>query len=208
MKRANPEPYSSETRDMILLADAVISDMIDCTPNDLNNGNEAVVLGVFNVVAMQHLISIVTLAKTQVVPATVAALMRPLLESVVRGLWLFTRQSPELLARFLQDPGFFRNHSFKKLADEVGQSMDLPEYFAPFTEAYPGMCDYTHTGLRQFSRHFHPDQRVGPLQDDYWTRNLVLEALKATLLFLILSSFLRGEKDSEEKLKRIQDRLP
>jgi hypothetical protein len=103
------------------------------------------------------------------------ALVRPLVETVVRALWIYKVASDEQVEQARhKDKGVFP--SLRDMRQAVGQAYAEDEFFQQFTAGWGAMCDYTHSGARQIARRFtgtdvKPDYREGAIAEAVHTTN-------------------------------------
>jgi hypothetical protein len=104
----------------------------------------------------EHHKAVALLIKSSLV-GSAFSLVRPTLETFVRGLWLFRCASEEEVKNFAKDK------IDKSPRDMIGQIEQLPEYDVGVLskvkkEAWNAMCSYAHGGYRQALHRITPDQ--------------------------------------------------
>jgi hypothetical protein len=81
------------------------------------------------------------------------ALVRPLVETVVRAHWINAVASDEQVKR-ARDDDKYAFPSMKNMSAEVGRAYDADELFQGMTAEWDAMCSYTHSGARQIAYRF------------------------------------------------------
>jgi hypothetical protein len=207
MITVNPPAYSQKTQAMLDFGQQTFAKIVECSPETISDEHRTLVFAMFTAVVTQHYHAILILCQGQMTPASATALFRPLIESVIRAHWLWTNPSEDIIEAFLKDPKF-EFGGFKKLAREVGERTDMLDFFQPFIDFYPNMCDYTHTGIGQVGRHFTAQNGVGPHQSDDWTRECVRESTKLALFHSILTCRFLGKPDGASILEEWSTHIP
>jgi len=110
------------------------------------------------------------------------ALLRPLIDTVLRALWLNKRVTTEAqVKRAWRDKNVFPTSA--KMRAEIGESYRHDGTFKRLGRVWSALCSYTHSGGRQISRRF-TDHDVKPSYSDIE----IAQALNlATIALLLLS---------------------
>ena len=106
----------------------------------------------FTHVAMTHMDSILFLANTRNADPTVLALVRPMVETCVRALWLFHVASDEVVEGFwktAKGPFPRKDDLLKALYAYYPES-----HFVFFRDGWDNMCGMTHTAVQQVGHCF------------------------------------------------------
>ena len=103
-------------------------------------------------VALEHHEAISLLIKRQL-NGSAFALVRPMVETVVRAHWINAVASDEQVAQARRDD---KNAfpSMSKMSEAVDKVYGATELFRQFTSAWDAMCSYTHSGARQIALRF------------------------------------------------------
>jgi hypothetical protein len=96
-------------------------------------------------VAHKHFKGIVTLVQDRNYISALA-LMRPLIESSFRGLWLCTDAGKHIDETVLQQERPIKYPAFKLMISDVTAALSQQEFFGQFQELWSTMCDFAHTG--------------------------------------------------------------
>jgi hypothetical protein len=103
-------------------------------------------------VALEHHQAI-SLLITERLTGSAFALMRPMVETVVRAYWISGVARDDQVERARQDD----KKAFPPLMEmsaAVGKAYEADELFERFMSAWDAMCSYTHSGARQIGRRF------------------------------------------------------
>jgi hypothetical protein len=131
-------------------------------------------------VALEHHQAIALLI-TQRLTGSAFALLRPMVETVVRAYWISGVASDEQVERARQDD----KKAFPPMPEmsaAVGKAYGADELFQQFTAALDAMCSYTHSGARQIANRF-----TGTDIKPQYSEGAIVQALNSTnmaLLFL------------------------
>ena len=102
--------------------------------------------------ALEHHQAIALLIDRQLT-GSAFALVRPLVETVVRAHWINAVASDEQVKRARDDDKYVFP-SMKDMSAAVGRAYDADELFQGMTAEWEAMCSYTHSGARQIGRRF------------------------------------------------------
>ena len=100
----------------------------------------------FRSLALEHLSAILVLCDSGLAVASAFALLRPLIETVVRGEWLCHVAEDSLCEAFLHQRFDRGCASFRAMATDVDRTISEGPRLLPFVEAYLRLSDFTHTG--------------------------------------------------------------
>jgi hypothetical protein len=101
-------------------------------------------------VALEHHCAVITLTERGLIPSALA-LIRPQFEAYLRGCWLAFVCSEDEVERFVAG-------GLRPKAEQIVEALEGHEAFSAGvlrsvkTQAWPLMCDFTHTGIGQVSR--------------------------------------------------------
>jgi uncharacterized protein YhhL (DUF1145 family) len=132
----------------------------------------------FTHVAMKHMESILFLAETGNADPTVLALVRPMVETCARALWLFHVATEEVI------DGFWKTAKGAFSREERPADVSLrfyPEnHFVFIREGWSNMCGMTHTAVQQVAHCFDGDGNIVSNYPD----NLIFAGMRAcTIVF-------------------------
>jgi hypothetical protein len=102
-------------------------------------------------VALEHHEAISLLIKRQL-NGSAFALVRPMVDTVVRAHWINAVASDEQVAQAREDKNVFP--SMSEMSEAVGKAYGADELFQQFTSEWEAMCSYTHSGARQIALRF------------------------------------------------------
>jgi hypothetical protein len=102
-------------------------------------------------VALEHHEAISLLINRQLT-GSAFALVRPMVETVVRAHWINAVANDDQVAQAREDKNVFP--SMSKMGEAVGKAYGDDELFQRFTSEWGAMCSYTHSGARQIALHF------------------------------------------------------
>ncbi len=129
------------------------------------------------------------------------ALVRPLVDTVVRAQWINAIATEQQIEQASKDIDIFPG--MLQMRDAVSQAYHADRFFQPLLSEWAAMCSYTHSGARQIARRFTRDE-VKPSYTD-GERAEVLYAATFALLLLMRTFFMsvgnqQAEADEVEAL--------
>jgi hypothetical protein len=107
------------------------------------------------------------------------ALVRPLVDTVVRAHWINAVACDEQVKRAAQDKNVFP--SMKDMSMAVGRAYGADELFERFTSQWGAMCSYTHSGARQIAHRF-----TGTDVKSSYTEAAIVQVLNLTNMAVLL----------------------
>lgn len=145
--------------------------------------NKIRLLFLFLSVALEHQDSILLLLSAGNNTGSAFALMRPLIETSYRALWIYACASDEAVTAI--ETGKEPYPSFKAMADMVDEGCGLEGVVSRMKDAWKMLCGYAHTGLEQFGRRLigdviAPDYRIEEI-------NEVIQVSTATTVVLAIA---------------------
>jgi hypothetical protein len=102
-------------------------------------------------VALDHHEAISLLINRQLT-GSAFALVRPMVDTVVRAHWINAVACDDQVEQARQDKNVFP--SMSKMSEAVGKAYGADELFQRFTSEWGAMCSYTHSGARQIGHAF------------------------------------------------------
>jgi hypothetical protein len=116
-------------------------------------------LSAFTVVACTHHASVTMLARDEL-DSSALALLRPLVESCFRGLWIYHETTDKQVEEFASG----KRTDFPDLPGlvEVLAPLFPDGLIEPVKKNYKTMCGFTHTGYEQIFHMFDPEGNVTP----------------------------------------------
>src|SRR4029453_7287094 len=102
-------------------------------------------------VALEHHEAISLLIEQQLT-GSAFALVRPMVDTVVRAHWINAVASNEQVAQARENKNVFP--SMSEMSEAGGKAYGADELFRRFTSQWGAMCSYTHSGARQIAHHF------------------------------------------------------
>lgn len=129
------------------------------------------------------------------------ALVRPLVETVVRTHWINALATEQQIEQASEDIGVFPKMS--EMRDAISQAYGADRFFQPLLSEWAAMCSYTHSGALQIARRF----TNGDVKPSYTDGEIaeVLYAATFALLLLMRTFFMsvgnqQAEADEVEAL--------
>jgi hypothetical protein len=122
-------------------------------------------------IALEHHEAILLLIKTKLF-GSAFALVRPLIETMLRGLWINALATASQIEEASQDKDIFP--AMSQMLAEIDQTYATGAFFQSFKGSnWAAMCSYAHSGARQIARRFTKGE-VKPRYSD----GEILEVLK------------------------------
>lgn len=115
-------------------------------PNDLRT---RVAAACFAIAQQHHNSILILLARPEPLEATGMALLRPLLEAVIRGLWIARVATNEQVERFVTKGS---DVSMSKMTKEIDAVTGMNSHSALYKGGWSFLSSYTHTGEFQVQR--------------------------------------------------------
>jgi hypothetical protein len=130
-------------------------------------------------VALTHHTGIVTLIE-QGRMVSGLALLRPLMESYLRGAWVYHVADKQAVDRFVRGKTDLKTHEI--IADlERVEAFDQKRLSAIKREVWSDLCDYTHCGNKTIFAHYAGGE-IRPNYDEEWLGRALLSADSWALL--------------------------
>lgn len=152
--------------------------------------------------AMEHHESIMMLLASGHLIGSATALIRPLTETMVRGLWTFYIATPEVVEKVASNKFDFKPFSSK--IDDLERFHGKPGVFTPLKDKknWNTLNGLTHSGIEQLGRRIQPNGLVDTLYDE----DEILEtiALPTATLCLFALGFCNAVGRHDER-KRLAD---
>jgi len=148
-------------------------------PLDKNLDTKTTFLTGYVDIALEHHEAIELLIKTKLF-GSAFALVRPLIETMLRALWINALATPSQIEGAGQDKDIFP--AMSQMLTEIDQTYATGTLFQSFKGSnWKAMCSYAHSGARQVARRF-TDGEVKPSYSD----GAILEVLNVTNTAVIL----------------------
>jgi hypothetical protein len=161
---------------------------------------EALTAGCFDT-AIEHQAAIALLC-SRGLPGSMLALLRPMIEATVRGLWLMQCASEAELERF-EKGGIEKNFATIAAEVESASGARTPTLTMMKKRVWSVLHDFTHTGVQQVARR-HGAGRLGP---NYPATDIALSLEAAGAYGLIASAALAGMSGNADLVQRHVDRM-
>lgn len=155
----------------------------------------------FMSVCMTHHEAILFLVTNDRLTASALALLRPLVETLCRGLFVAFEASDEQVA--VVQNGGEPYPPFKKLMELLDARFQTDKLFAQYGDMWKLLNDFTHTGLDQLSHRFDKDGGIGSHHDEATICELINSATSAIIRIAI--PFL-GSRKGQAAAKMVNDR--
>ncbi len=131
---------------------------------------------------------------------SVFALVRPIYETCFRALWIMRSDSKFDIKKFENDENTFP--PMQKLVKELDDFYTGFDFFKKLkSDSWSAMCDYTHTGIRQFIKQWKENE----LESNY-AEDEIIEVLQGTSAISLLFAYAvlkeHGYDEELEKLKK------
>lgn len=145
MQSIEAPPLELTTIKSLLEANRVLDELVDVVPDSFGIDLRADLGMVFSSVAYEHVQSIVFLSQHRACFGSAMALFRVLLETIIRGEWLYFCATDQERLSFAQKSLQLDSNPFKRMAAQLDEKHGLMR-FADYEPFYAQMCDYAHTG--------------------------------------------------------------
>jgi hypothetical protein len=152
-------------------------------------------------IARYHFSSIIDLCEVKKYPSAFA-LLRPLLETFLRGCWILRPKNTEMFS------GDFDGVSFPSTIDNLIQDIETNPEWEKYISNYirpdwSTLCGYTHTGLEQL-QHFGRTKDISAVYED----NEIDGALNFAAMVMFMASSLFAEcVGDQELLQAVRDKV-
>jgi hypothetical protein len=151
-------------------------------------------------IALEHHEAIWLLVKRKLTESAFA-LVRPLVETVVRSHWINFLATEQQVKQAAEDKDVFPKMS--DMRDAISQTYQADKFFRPLVSEWAAMCSYTHSGARQIARRFtngdvKPSYTDGEIAEVLYTATFALLLLMLTLFMSVGNR--QAEADEVEAL--------
>lgn len=154
---------------------------------------------------IEHYDSIISLIKLNNIGSAIA-LLRTLLDTEYRGLWLISVANEDEIKQYLEDKLHFHSKDIFKKLDEA---YDTDKYFQTEKKnAWKVLSDYTHTGIYQIRKRLR-ENKIGSFytDDDIVAIFEVIEKNLLLFTYLVLNE-LGKNKESDYLRMKMKNREP
>jgi len=155
---------------------------------------------------IEHYDSIISLIELNNIGSAIA-LLRTLLDTEYRGLWLMSVAKEDEFEQYLKNK--LHLHNKKTLFKELDEAYATDEYFQTEKKnAWKVLSDYTHTGIYQIKKRM-KENKIGSFyaDDDILTTLEVIEKNLLLFTYLVLNELGKNEEANYIK-KKIKNRKP
>jgi hypothetical protein len=202
------EPFTPETNAAIEHAQYVFEEIVKRTPDGLDDDDRSSLLMAFGSVAMEHYRSIVMMCRSGVATGSALALFRPLLDSIVRGEWLYFCADEDQINRFMRNDFNLHSIGFSDMARAVDEKSSSGIRFGLFVPHYAKLCDYTHTGHDAVVHRIAKDGGIEPTYPESRIRALVSQSSIALVLHYEVVYSAKGDQSNFDALAELFDSIP
>ena len=119
-------PYEPSTVELLGRVNQIFIDLVRIAPDERRSDNRTTLLGLFTSLAMEHFRAIVLLVESQVAIGSAFTLLRPLLESITRGEWLYLCGTEKDHDAFIK--GDLRFKDLRQLAKDVDERAGVGQH--------------------------------------------------------------------------------
>ncbi len=171
--------------------------------NKIENATEKkIILLAHHNLFIEHYDSIISLIELENIGSAIA-LLRTLLDTEYRGLWLMSVAKEDEFEQYLNDKLYL--HNKKTLLKELDEAYATDKYFQTEKKnAWKVLSDYTHTGIYQIRKRM-KENKIGSFytNDDIVTTLEVIEKNLLLFTYLVLHELGKNEeaKPIEMKMK-------
>jgi hypothetical protein len=139
------EKYEPSTITLLGQVNRIFEELVRIAPDERKDDNRTTLLALFTSLAMEHFRGIVLLIESQVAVGCAFALLRPLLESIARGEWLYLCGTEADRDAFIT--GNLQFKGLQQLAKDVDEAAGVGLWLGNYTKSYTHLCDFTHGGI-------------------------------------------------------------
>ena len=198
----DPPALDPETLAALNQANRILHETADLIPDSFGNDLRSALAMTFSSIAYEHAQSILLLSFHRGSFGSALALFRPLLETMIRGEWLYFCASDEDCNRFANDQLHLDSNPFKRMAIELDTKRGV-SIFDPYKPFFSKMCDYTHTGHDAVSRRSYPYSEPSPEHIEFQIRSLLSQSCLTLVMHLEVICDAIGDQDRFERLAQL-----
>lgn len=143
-------------------------------------------------VALTHHSAIIALLE-QGTTVSALALLRPLIESYLRGAWIYHVADETAIDGFVRGDIELKAHAIVADLEKV-EAFDQKRLSAIKKEIWSDLCDYTHCGGKTIFAHYAGDE-IRPAYDEDWLCGALLSANSWALLSGLALALVAGRLD-------------
>jgi hypothetical protein len=196
----HPERVLQTGRNAALMHAEIFNNVAD----DYETNNRGRLLIAFMSLALEHQDSILYLLSTGKHAGSALALLRPLLDTAVRGLWFHYLTTDEQIHKFEQ--GLTKPPKFGPMIDALENATGNPGLFASLKDHWNALCDLTHSGIGQLGRRVMADGSIDVAYDE----GEMIEALQVatstlTMFAMFFCSIMQRETQRSQIAARYKD---
>ncbi len=207
MLMIDPPPFLPTTVAAITQMRRVLDVVAEVVTDPEGDDLRAALMTAFSSVAYEHAESILLLSRHRGCFSTGMALFRPLIETIIRGEWLYLCAGDEIRTKFASKEWRFESSPFKTMGPDLDAFTGKPR-FASYQPFYSQMCDYTHTGHDAVARRSHrADDLVRILAAEAQIRALLFQSSAALVEHHEVLCDLSGDIERVEKLRKMHSEI-
>lgn len=152
--------------------------------------------------AFEHQAAIILLIRSALF-GSAFALLRSLVEIVVRGVWIAACATDAEIKRFREKDDI--DHSFDEMAKAIDATCGIDFFHDLKKRSWAALNSYTHTGILQLGRRFTGDKLTPSYKDE---EKIEVIRTSTTMLLLIVRPFLakHGHKNEATQIDEIGKR--
>ncbi len=187
----NAAVYEPETIELLDRVNRVFQELVRISPDERTSDNRTTLLALFTSLAMEHFRAIVLLVKSQVAVGSAFSLLRPLLESIARGEWLYLCGTEEERSAFIS--GDLQFKGLRQIAKEVDTRAGVGQWLGNYTNSYTHLCDFTHGGVLAVGLRLTSSGSIEPNYKESRIRLLLENAARMLVLHFAILSQVDGD---------------
>ena len=183
--------FEPKTVDLLIRVNEIFHELVKISPDERASDNRTTLLGLFTSLSVEHFRAIVLLVESQVAIGSAFALLRPLLESIARGEWLYLCGTENDRNAFIR--GGFQFKGLRQLAQEVDDKAGVGGWLGNYTASYTHLCDFTHGGVLAVGLRLTASGSIEPNYEESRIRLLLENAARMLVLHFAIVSQVDGD---------------
>lgn len=189
--------FEPATIDLLDRVNNVFQELVKISPDERASDNRTTLLALFTSLAIEHFRAIVLLVESQVAIGSAFALLRPLLESIARGEWLYLCGTEKDCDAFIR--GGLQFKGLRQLTKEVDEKAGVGEWLGNYTGSYTHLCDFTHGGVLAVGLRLTASGSIEPNYAESRIRLLLENATRMLVLHFAIVSQVDGDDALAQK---------
>ena len=190
-------PYEPATIDLLHRVDRIFQELVRISPDERTSDNRTTLLALFTSLSMEHFRALVLLVESQVAVGSAFTLLRPLLESIARGEWLYLCGTEEDRNSFIK--GELKFKGLRQVAEEVDLKAGVGQWIGNYSSSYAHLCDFTHGGVLAVGLRLTSLGSIEPNYQESRIRLLLEHAARMLVLHFAIISLVDGDDVLAEK---------